>query len=279
MSRMKIGSRFFNFKKEIAVMGILNVTPDSFSDGDCWLDPEKALEQALKMAEEGADLIDIGGESTRPGAPSVSLEEEKKRVLPVLKKIRPRLSIPISIDTQKAALAREALEEGADLINDVSAATFDPEMASVVGKAGCPLVLMHMRGRPETMQKEIIYRDVVGEVLQYLQQRIESLSRIGVSRDRLIMDPGIGFGKEFEHNRQLLQNLRKFQTLECPVMVGVSRKSFLGKISGRVPQDRLLESVAASFYAALNGASILRVHDVAETRRVLNVAEALLKRA
>lgn len=276
---MKIGSRFFNFKKEIAVMGILNVTPDSFSDGDCWLDPEKALEQALKMAEEGADLIDIGGESTRPGAPSVSLEEEKKRVLPVLKKIRPRLSIPISIDTQKAALAREALEEGADLINDVSAATFDPEMASVVGKAGCPLVLMHMRGRPETMQKEIIYRDVVGEVLQYLQQRIESLSRIGVSRDRLIMDPGIGFGKEFEHNRQLLQNLRKFQTLECPVMVGVSRKSFLGKISGRVPQDRLLESVAASFYAALNGASILRVHDVAETRRVLNVAEALLKRA
>ncbi|MDO8461863.1 MAG: dihydropteroate synthase [Deltaproteobacteria bacterium] len=265
----------FDPKGRVLLMGILNLTPDSFSDGGLYLDPSKGLDRALQMIEEGADIIDLGGESTRPGSSPVSLEEERRRVLPVLKKIRARTTVPISIDTQKAALAEEALQEGANIINDVSAATFDPEMAAVIVKHRSPLILMHKQGSPETMQKSPTYKDVVGEVFQYLQERIKTLVAQSIPRELLWVDPGIGFGKTFLHNKELLQNLPKLKPLECPIVVGVSRKSFLGQISGRPVEDRLIESLAASFYTVLQGANVLRVHDVLETKRVLKVLEAL----
>lgn len=255
----------------VSVMGILNVTPDSFSDGGLYLNPDRALERSLQMEEEGADFIDIGGESTRPGALPVSSEEELKRVLPVLKKIAPRVKIPISIDTRKASVAFACLNEGASLINDVSALS-DPEMVSVVARADVPVILMHCRGEPKTMQQNPFYQDVVSEVFEFLKERIDFCLRHSIKKEKIFVDPGIGFGKTMEHNLSLLQNLKVLQALGCSIVIGVSRKTFIRKLFGEKLEEILAGSLTAALLAIERGAKILRVHDVAKTKAVIRLA-------
>lgn len=258
------------------IMGILNVTPDSFSDGGLFVDPQQAVERVLQMVEEGADIIDIGGESTRPGAEPVSIEEEIKRVVPVVQEIRRQSKIPISIDTTKAGVAVRALEAGATMINDVSAGRFDPEMLPLAAKANVPICLMHMKGEPRTMQQNPLYEDVVAEVKTFLRERIDVCLRAGIKKEKIIIDPGIGFGKRVEDNVRLLKELDQFQALGCPILIGTSRKSFIGHLTGAEIQDRLPGTLASLAIAIQKGANILRVHDVAETRQFLNVFNAIL---
>jgi dihydropteroate synthase len=263
------------------VMGILNVTPDSFSDGGRFDSLAGALAQATAMVDQGADILDIGGESTRPGSQAVSELEELQRVLPVIQALRtiPLFDkTPISVDTMKAAVARAAIEAGADFVNDVSGGMADPEMLAVVADLGCPIVLMHMRGTPNTMQQMTEYGDVVVEVRDRLAELVNQAVAAGVSRDVIAVDPGIGFAKTAMQNLPLLRELRSFQTLGCPVLVGVSRKSFLGKILNRPdPKDRLWGTAAACTVAIAGGADILRVHDVAEMADVRSVADAIYR--
>jgi dihydropteroate synthase len=256
-------------------MGILNVTPDSFSDGGKHDEPEAALERALAMLEEGAAIIDIGGESTRPGADPVSAEEECERVLPVIAAIRRECAAIISIDTAKAAVAESAVSAGAHIINDVSACTMDPAMLDVVRASSAGVVLMHMQGEPRTMQDDPSYADVVSEVCSYLEERAGELITAGVARNRVVIDPGIGFGKTTEHNLDLLRSLDRLVALGFPVLVGLSRKRFLGELTGRPADARTAASVAGAFWAACAGAMVLRVHDVKETRDALSLAKAL----
>ncbi len=260
---------------QTAVMGILNVTPDSFYDGGKRLDPPRAIEHGLKLAEDGADIIDIGGESTRPGAPPVSAEEEIERVIPVIRGLRRSVALPLSIDTYKARVARAALEEGADLVNDISALRFDSEMVSLVAAEKVPVVLMHMQGTPQTMQAHPAYRNVLEEVKEFLSSRIRVAVGAGVEPGKIIIDPGIGFGKNLDHNLTLLRGLSAFRSLACPLLVGASRKTFIGKILELGPEERLEGSLAAAVAAVMNGANILRVHDVKEAKRALRVADAL----
>jgi dihydropteroate synthase len=263
------------------VMGILNVTPDSFSDGGLFDSLAGALAQATAMVHQGADVLDIGGESTRPGSQPVSEAEELKRVLPVIRALRAKPlfdKTPISVDTMKATVARAAIESGADFVNDVSGGMADPEMLAVVADLGCPIVLMHMRGTPNTMQQMTEYGDVVAEVRDRLAELVNQAVAAGVSRDVIAIDPGIGFAKTAMQNLPLLRELRSFQTLGCPVLVGVSRKSFLGKILDRPdPKDRLWGTAAACTVAIAGGADILRVHDVAEMADVRSVADAIYR--
>lgn len=271
---MFIGSRQFDFTgrgRRVHVMGILNVTPDSFSDGGRFLDPHKALDQALRMQEEGADFIDIGAESTRPGARDVSEEEELGRLAPVLKILSPRLKIPISIDTRKPGVAEAAFREGAVLLNDVSALE-SPGMVESVVRHGVPVILMHKKGEPATMQVDPGYDDVLAEVGSYLEGRIRFAVERGVDREKILIDPGLGFGKRLEDNVAILQHLPTFESLKAPVVVGASRKSFLRKIFGEDDASILAGSVAASVLAAVRGASILRVHDVAATQAAIRLA-------
>lgn len=257
------------------VMGILNVTPDSFSDGGDYFDREAALDRALQMVEEGADLLDVGGESTRPGAPPVSREEEERRVVPVIEHLAHRVGVPISVDTYKAAVARRAVEAGAALVNDVSGLRMDPAMARAVADLGAGLVVMHMRGDPRTMQSDTRYTDLVGEIFRALEESVDRAVEAGVPRDRVWVDPGIGFGKSAEQNLVLLRRLGEFRSLGCPVLVGASRKSFIGRTLGiEDPKDRLEGSLAAAVVAVWNGARILRVHDVRATRRAADLAWA-----
>lgn len=250
-------------------MGILNVTPDSFSDGGQWCDPEKALDRALQMQEEGADLIDVGGESTRPGAVPVLPEEEIKRVVPVLKKLTTKIKIPISIDTRKSQVAEMALNEGASLINDISALG-DGKMADVIARAQVPVILMHMKGGPQTMQAgPIHYDDVIGDIIQFLKERMAVALQAGIPRDRILVDPGLGFGKRAEDNWEILRRLEELHRLEAPIVIGASRKSFIRQMVGEDPQDILVGSVSSALGAARRGASILRVHDVRETCKAL----------
>ncbi len=258
-----------------AVMGILNVTPDSFYDGGRRATAEKALSDALAMVEAGADIIDIGGESTRPGASPVSLDEELGRVLPIIRSLRRATNLPISIDTYKAQVARAALAEGADIVNDISALCFDPDMVKLVAAENVPVVLMHMKGTPRTMQREPHYNDVVAEVRDFLAGRIDFAAERGVEREKIIIDPGIGFGKTLEHNLALLRGLPALASLRQPLLVGTSRKAFIGRILNAVPDERLEGSLAAAVAAALAGAHIIRAHDVKETRRVVRVADAI----
>lgn len=262
---MIIGAKDFDFTRNVYLMGILNATPDSFSDGGFYLDPERALDRALRMEEEGADLIDVGGESTRPGADPVPVEEELKRVLPVLKKIVSRLKIPVSIDTRKAKVAEAAFAAGAALLNDVSALR-DPDMAAVAGKSGVPVILMHMRGEPKTMQADVHYDDIISEISNTLRERIAFAISRGISREKILIDPGIGFGKRVEDNLEILKRLSEFKKLECPIAFGSSRKSFIRKVLGDDPQQVLMGSVMTALLAAERGASLLRVHDVKETK-------------
>jgi len=256
-------------------MGILNVTPDSFSDRGRYGDAAAAIAHGIQLAREGADIIDIGGESTRPGARPVSAEEEKERVLPVLRGLRRELSIPLSIDTYKAEVAQAALEEGADVVNDISALRFDAAVASLVARERVPVVLMHMQGTPQTMQQRPSYQDVLGEVKDFLMGRIRFALESGVALDQIIIDPGIGFGKELEHNLDLLRGLSTLASLHRPLLVGPSRKAFIGKLLDLASEHRLEGSLAAAVAAVLGGANIIRMHDVKEARRAIGIADAI----
>jgi len=265
------------------VMGVLNLTPDSFSDGGRWPEPERALARAIEMLEQGADLLDLGAESTRPGggvygagAAPVGADEELGRLLPVLEPLRARTAAPLSVDTRKAAVARAALAAGADLINDVSALG-DPGMGAVVAAAGCPLILMHSRGELRTMQTEIRYERLLPEVSADLAAALARAEAAGVARDQCLLDPGIGFGKTYAHNLALLRRLDELAALGRPLVVGASRKSFLGHLTGEPPARRLPGSLAAVAWAAARGAAVVRVHDVAETVQFLKVWDAILE--
>lgn len=255
------------------VMGILNVTPDSFSDGGRYLDVEHAIIHGQMLAEDGADFIDIGGESTRPGSESVSIEEEIRRVVPVVESLAKIIKIPISIDTCKSDVAEAALQAGAVIVNDISAMTFDPKMASITAKYQAGVVLMHIKGTPKNMQMNPSYKNVTNEVKQFLRGRIKKAVKAGIKQ--IIIDPGIGFGKTFDHNIQLLKELKSFISLGYPLLVGVSKKSFLGAILNLPPGERVEGTAAAVTASILNGANIIRVHDVKEMKRVAMVSDAL----
>ncbi|HYF50874.1 MAG TPA: dihydropteroate synthase [Planctomycetota bacterium] len=258
------------------LMGILNTTPDSFSDGGRFLKPDAAVRRGLQMEREGAAIIDIGAESTRPGSKAVSPKEQLRRLLPVLRGIRKRSKITISIDTQSALVASACLEEGADIINDVSALQQDRRMLKLLARCACPVIIMHMLGTPRTMQKDPRYKEVVRDILAFFRERLRACGEAGISSSRVIVDPGIGFGKTLEHNLEILRRLDEFQALKRPIMIGVSRKSFLGRITGEDnPSGRVTASVAAGLAAVSKGASILRVHDVKEHADALGIWAAL----
>ena len=276
------------------VMGIINITPDSFSDaGKFWGDgtekltgtgsparPDysRAIEAALEMAEDGADIIDVGGESTRPGAGTIPHEEETARCLPVIEGIRKHSDIPVSIDTFKSATARAAIEAGASIINDISGLRFDPEMAGVAAKTGAAVVIMHIKGTPADMQAEPRYSDLLGEVKEYLKTGIDIALAAGVPADKILTDPGLGFGKTLEHNLELIARLGEIAGLGYPVVLGASRKAFIGKMTGGAPvSDRLEGTISASVLGIANGANIIRVHDVKAARRAADVADAILR--
>jgi dihydropteroate synthase len=275
--RIRLRSRTLVLGERTLVMGVLNVTPDSFSDGGKWMDPERAAERALEMEAEGADILDIGGESTRPGAEVVVAETEMDRVVPVLERLRGRLRIPVSIDTQKARVAEAALAAGAEVVNDVSGLRADAEMADVVLRARAAVVLMHMRGRPKTMQKRPFARDVMGDVTRGLREALRRARAAGIPAARVILDPGIGFGKSLEQNCELLARLPELARLGCPLLVGTSRKAFLGALLGGATEEKRILGTAASVTAAvLGGAHIVRVHDVRGMAQVARVADAIL---
>jgi dihydropteroate synthase len=257
------------------VVGVVNVTPDSFSDGGRFLDADDAVAQALRLASEGADLIDVGGESTRPGAAEVSEEEELRRVIPVISRLAAaRFPVPISVDTSKAAVARAALDAGAAMVNDVRALA-DPELLAVVARAGVPVVLMHMRGTPRDMRERAVYGDLVGEVRSELSLAMARAVSGGVREDRIVLDPGLGFAKTAEQSLELLARLPEFLSLGRPLYVGPSRKSFIGALTGAPPEERLAGTLASVTAAVLGGATFVRVHDVAPSRQAVKVAAAL----
>jgi len=257
------------------IMGILNVTPDSFSDGNRYFDPQQAVDRALEMVAEGADIIDIGGESTRPGAAEVPPEEERARVVPVITALRDQSLCPISVDTWKSSVAREALDAGAAIVNDISGFTFDPAMKEVVAASGAGAVLMHTRGTPRTMQRDTDYDDLIGEITASLRSLIHSAVDAGVARERIAVDPGIGFAKDRAGNIEILRRLDEFQSLGQPILVGTSRKSFIGTTLGRETGDRLYGTAATVALAVDRGARILRVHDVRAMRDVADMTAAI----
>lgn len=267
--------RLIEFLDRPLLMGVVNVTPDSFFDGGRFLDVESSVAHAVRMVEEGADLLDVGAESTRPGADIVNEEEECRRAIPVVAAIARAVTVPISIDTSKAVVAREALDAGAVLVNDVTALRGDPAMVDVVARTGAGIVLMHMRGTPRTMQQAPHYNDVVGEISEFFKERIRFAMAHGIVRRQIILDPGIGFGKLLVHNLTLLARLRSFEPFECPLLVGVSQKAFLGQLVDRPVQERQWATAAAVAMAVDRGAGILRVHDVKAMKDVVQVAVAI----
>jgi len=258
------------------IIGILNVTPDSFSDGNEFLNPEKAVEHALQMIDEGADVIDIGGESTRPGAKKIDIKEEKRRVVPIIKELRKKTDIPISIDTYKSEMAEAALKAGASMVNDISALRFDPKMIDLLQKyEDVPIILMHIQGSPETMQENPFYEDTIEEILEFFHERIEFCIANGILKNRIIIDPGIGFGKRHEDNLIILKKISEFHCFDVPVLLGASRKSFIDRIYASSPKDRLEGSLASSSIAYANKVDFMRVHDVKEHKRFLAVLTAI----
>jgi len=257
------------------IMGVLNITPDSFSDGGRYDQLESALVRARQMAAEGADIIDVGGESTRPGARPVELKEELRRVIPVVERLCDELSIPVSIDTYKSDVARRALRAGASIVNDISALRFDPKMPALIARTGAGLVLMHMKGTPRSMQRKPRYDDVVSEIYRFLAERIDRAVEAGIAREQLVVDPGIGFGKRLKDNLLLIDRLSEFLGLGLPVLVGVSRKSFIGQILDLPVEDRLEGTAAALSVAVSRGAALLRVHDVRQMVRVARMTRAI----
>ena len=267
--------RTFALGKQTLLMGVLNVTPDSFSDGGIFFDKEKAVARGLKMVEEGADFIDIGGESTRPGSKPLELDEELRRVIPVIESLSKEVDVPLSIDTYKSAVAKRAVEAGAQLINDISGLHFDPDLAKVAAKEDVPLVLMHIRGNPETMQKDIHYESLFSEIIQYLKESIQRAESAGVDPEQIVIDPGIGFGKTVEDNLFILKNLQEFKILGKPLLLGSSRKSFIGKILNADVTERLEGTLSSIVVGVLNGAHIIRCHDILQAKRAIAVADAI----
>ncbi len=269
----KFGDMTVEFGKRTYLMGILNVTPDSFSDGGRFFTQTDAVLHAFQMMKDGADIIDIGGESTRPGAEQVSLEEETRRVIPVITKICQKSSVPLSIDTYKSQVALEALKAGANIVNDISGLHFDPKMAQVIAEKNASVVIMHIKGTPKDMQSNPHYDDLIREIYDYLASAVELARKHGIRQ--IMIDPGIGFGKTAEHNLELINRLEEFRGIGVPILIGVSRKSFIGKIL-ETPVEARLEGTAAAVTASiLKGADIVRVHDVREMRRVALVADAI----
>ncbi|MFC1807062.1 dihydropteroate synthase [Candidatus Omnitrophota bacterium] len=255
----------FDLSKKTLVMGILNVTPDSFSDGGLYLNHAKALRRAVQIENEGADIIDIGGESTRPGAKSISVQEELGRVIPLISKLKKRIRIPISVDTTKYEVAKAALEEGVSIVNDISGLTFDDRLASLCAHYSAGLVIMHIKGKPRTMQKRVSYCSLIQEIKLFLKKGVKIALSNGLRYDNIIIDPGIGFGKKVIHNIGILRELKSFTHMGFPLMIGLSRKSFLGKILNAKVDERLIPTIAANAIAIYNGADIIRVHDVRES--------------
>jgi len=258
-------------------MGILNLTPDSFSGDGIHGDVGRAVEQAEKMIGEGADIIDVGGESTRPGAAAVGIEEETKRVIPVVEKLSKVVNVPISIDTRKSEVAREALDKGASIINDITGLESDAVMAKLAARYSAKVIIMHIKGEPQTMQENPVYSDLIGEITERLETLIKNAEDSGVRRENIIIDPGIGFGKTFEHNLEILQSLSRFKSLGRPILVGPSRKSFIGDILGVEPRQRIFGTAAAAAIAIKNGADIVRVHDVREMKQVAMVVDSIVR--
>jgi dihydropteroate synthase len=273
---LEIRGRRFDLGPRAWLMGVLNVTPDSFSDGGLYADPGRAVDRGLALVAEGADVVDVGGESTRPGSLPVPEAEELRRVVPVVEALRRQTPALLSVDTTKAAVARAALDAGADIVNDTSALRFDPAMAGVVARSGAAVVLMHMKGTPLTMQDAPAYDDVTGEIAAFLDDRIRVAEAAGIPRGRVIVDPGIGFGKSFENNLELLRRQAVFHALGRPLLLGFSRKAFLGRILDRPPDERLEGTIAAAVLSVERGAHILRVHDVGPVARAVRAAEAIL---
>ncbi len=279
--RLKLGSKTLLLGERTLLMGVLNVTPDSFSDGGLYLEPQRAVDRALEIERQGADLLDIGGESTRPGSDATSIEEELRRVLPVLEGLRRSLKIPISIDTRRAEVAQAALAAGAEIINDISGLKSDPRIAQVAARHKAPLILMHIRGEPKTMQKLPFARDVLKDVASGLRAAAARAIKAGVSRNRILLDPGIGFGKSFAQNYELLASLPELAKLGFPLLVGTARKTFLGATLARdgkhaPPDERIWGTAATVASSILAGAHIVRVHDVAEMLQVARVADCVL---
>lgn len=267
------------FSGKTYVMGILNVTPDSFSDGGAFFDRKAARKHALQMVRDGADIIDVGGESTRPGAEDVSARSELERVVPVIEDLVKEIDKPISVDTRKPEVARAAVRAGARIINDVSGLRYDPALASVAAESGAILILMHMKGDPRTMQRKPVYRNLLREIKEGLKESVRIAIRAGVPKKNIVVDPGIGFGKTVEHNLRILANLDEFKKLGYPVCVGTSRKSFIGKILNTPDvSDRLAGTLATEVIAVMNGANILRVHDVKEACRAAAITDACIGR-
>ena len=274
---MKILPRFDLFERT-CVMGVLNVTPDSFSDGGRFFDKTKAVKRALTIVREGADIIDIGGESTRPGAGGISAKKELARVIPVISAVSKKTRIPISIDTMKAEVAEEAIRAGATIVNDVSGLKYDKDMASVVARYGARLIIMHMKGTPRDMQLRPCYKDIVKDIIRDLKISIKMAEGAGVADQKIIIDPGIGFGKTFEHNLEILNRLEEFIELKRPICIGTSRKSFIGQALGvKDPGGRLIGTIAASVIAIMKGASLIRVHDVKEAVQAARMADSILR--
>ena len=268
----------FKWGQRTYLMGVLNITPDSFSDGGEFNTPAAALAQAQQLVAAGADIIDVGGQSTRPGAVEISLQEELDRVLSVLQVLRQEIPVPISVDTTRASVARAAVEAGADMINDVSGGTFDSDMLPTVAQLGVSIVLMHIRGTPQTMQQLTEYEDLIGEIYQFLESRIQAAIATGIDRSQIIIDPGIGFAKKYNQSLEIFRRLSVFCSLGCPILVGPSRKSFIGQILNQPdPKARVWGTAAACCAAIAGGVDILRVHDVKEMRDVCLVADALFR--
>lgn len=265
----------FDLGRRTHVMGVLNVTPDSFSDGGLFFDPDIALDHALDMVKDGADIIDVGGESTRPYAEEVSLQQELDRVIPVIERLGKAVPVPISIDTLKAEVAREALAAGASIINDISALGFDPDMVSVAAEAKVPVILMHMKGTPGNMQDRPTYEDLIQEISLFLSEAMERAVEGGVDREMIVLDPGIGFGKTFDHNLSVLRDLNRFNALGRPLLVGSSNKAFIGHILNREAHERDTGTMATVASAVMNGAHIVRVHNVKMAVETVKIVDAI----
>ena len=262
--------------KRTLIMGVLNLTPDSFFDAGRYYDPDEAIVRAQEMVEQGADIIDIGGESTRPGAEPVQEEIELARILPVIRRLVGEIEIPISVDTYKSGVASRALREGAAMINDISGFHFDPQMPQVIAEFQVPVVVMHTSGKPKTMQQHACYQELINDIIAYLEEGVQVGLAAGISPDKFIIDPGLGFGKTRANNLRILRELPQFQSLDKPIMIGASRKSFIGKVLDLPLEERLEGSLAAAAVAIFNGANIIRTHDVKETRRVAMMVDAIL---
>lgn len=262
--------------KRTLIMGVLNLTPDSFFDAGRYYDPDEAIVRAQEMVEQGADIIDIGGESTRPGAEPVQEEIELARILPVIRRLVGEIEIPLSVDTYKSGVASRALREGAAMINDISGFHFDPQMPQVIAEFQVPVVVMHTAGKPKTMQQHACYQELINDIIAYLEEGVQVGLAAGISPDKFIIDPGLGFGKTRANNLRILRELPQFQSLDKPIMIGASRKSFIGKVLDLPLEERLEGSLAAAAVAIFNGANIIRTHDVKETRRVAMMVDAIL---